>query len=122
MKPLHAIRRLGERLSQLWRWVRRISQDDVSKHIFEHVRNLGISAVVLGAAHYEQQHALQGSSIFHILTLVFLFGFGSLLYLINMLNAYQKLVAAGYNKDVLLSWGNFYSLFTFAIINSVARI
>jgi hypothetical protein len=99
----------------------KISADNVSKHIFEHVRNLGLCAIVLGAAHYEQQNPAHEGP-FHILTLGFLFTFGSLLYWINIINGYQKLKAAGVNHNVLISLGNFYSLFTYVIINSLMRI
>lgn len=116
------LRRFSAWFSLRRRWIFRISRDDVSRHVFEHVRNLGLSAVVLGAGHYEQRMSIAADGLFHIIALGFLFGFGSLLYLINMLNAYQKLVAAGCNKNVLLGCGNFYSLFTFLIINSVLRI
>ena len=40
----------------------------------------------------------------------------------NMLNAYEKLKAAGCDRFMLLSLGNFYSLFTFVTINSVLRV
>lgn len=42
------------------RWIFRVSRDDVLKHIFEHVRNLGICAVIFGAGHYEARHPFDG--------------------------------------------------------------
>lgn len=103
------------------RWLLRISRDDVAKHVFEHVRNLGLCALVLGAGHYELQRPISGG-LFHWITVGFLFTFGGLLYGINMLNAYEKLKSAGCDKFTLLSLGNFYSLFTFVTINSVLRV
>lgn len=121
MKTRLLLRRFGAWLILRQRRLLRLSRDDVSKHVFEHVRNLGLCALVLGAGHYELQHPISGGGLFHWMALGFFFAFGGLLYSLNMLNAYEKLKNAGYNKHVLLGWGNFYSLFTFVIINSVLR-
>ncbi len=119
MKRMNNLRRLNAWLTERWRWLRSLSRDDVSKQMFEHVRNLGLCALVLGAGHYELRNPAYEEGPFHWITVSFLFMFGSLLYFLNMLNAYEKLINAGYKKDTLLSLGNFYSLFTFVIINSV---
>lgn len=100
----------------------RVSHDNVSKHIFEHVRNLGLCALVLGAGHFELRQPISDGGLFHWLAVGFFFSFGAFLYLLNMLNAYGKLKASGVNKHMLLGWGNYYSLFTFVIINSVMRL
>lgn len=122
MKVKHSLRRLGAWFVLRCRWILKISHDSVSKHIFEHVRNLGLCAIVLGAGHYEQRNPFATGGLLHVIALGFLFAFGSFLYLLNMLNAYEKLKAAGVNKHMLMSWGNFYSVFTFVIINSLLGI
>lgn len=121
VKPKNFVQRVGNWFEVRNALIQKISEDSVSKHIFEHVRNLGLCALILGAGHYELQNPFAPEGPFHVLIIGFLFTFGSLLYWINIVNAYQKMKAAGLNHNLLMGLGNFYGWVTYVVINSVLR-
>lgn len=45
-------------VERLWSRIAALSDDRISKHLFEHVRNLGLCALVFAAGHYELKNPI----------------------------------------------------------------
>jgi hypothetical protein len=79
---------------------RRVGRDDTAvKLIFDHVRNLGISAVVLGAARWKYRTATSGLGFYVDIFIVALLAFAGLfLFFVNAFHGIGKLRKAGLPK------------------------
>ena len=79
------------------KFLRAIAENDSAvKLLFDHVRNLGIAAVVLGAAVWKFRSAEPQIFFFEMLIVALLAVFGVFLFFVNQFHGIRKLRSAGY--------------------------
>jgi hypothetical protein len=79
------------------KFVRGISDDDGAvKLLFDHVRNLGIAAAVLGSAVWKFRNAAPELFYFEMLIVALLGVFGVFLFFVNQFHGIRRLKSAGY--------------------------
>jgi hypothetical protein len=104
----------------MYRLVRAIASDDSAvKFLFDHVRNLGIVAIVLGAAMWKFRHATQGPLYLELLIAVVLGVFGVFLFFVNQFHGILRLKSAGYPGWVTSLVISAYSVVTVTVIMSI---
>jgi hypothetical protein len=106
---------------KLWhRYVSRFSEDAPCKLIFDHIRNLGICAVVGAAAGWKYRNAAPGLmayfdfAIAGLLAALFLW-----LFLVNQSHLIKRMHKAGVDSLVVQFFGQIYSLVAVSIIVSL---
>lgn len=106
---------------KLWpRYVSRFSDDEPCKLIFDHIRNLGICAVVGGAAAWKYRNAAAGLGAYFdfaiagLLAALFLW-----LFLVNQSHLIKRMYKAGVDSQVVQFFGQVYSLVAVSIILSL---
>jgi hypothetical protein len=103
--------------------IRDVSSDDGAiKLLFDHVRNLGICALVFGAAMWKFRHLGKYAlwqDVFDIVLMTLLTVFGCFLFVVNQLHAVKKLRAAQQPRWVMHVFYGTYSLVTVTIILAV---
>lgn len=103
------------------KFLRELAEDDGAvKVLFDHVRNLGIAAAVLGAAAWKFQHANRQIFAIEMLVVVLLAAFGVFLFFVNQFHGIRKLKQAGYPSWVYQVVLHGYSLVAVTIIVSIA--
>ena len=79
------------------KFLRAIAENDSAvKLLFDHIRNLGIAAVVLGAAVWKFRSAEPQIFFFEMLIVALLAVFGVFLFFVNQFHGIRKLRSAGY--------------------------
>jgi len=90
------------------------------KSVFDHFRNLGISAVILGAALWKYKHPTPDGGVPMDTILVVVLGLlGLLLFFINQMNALNKLQRAGLKSPAVEVFAIAYMMVAFVIIVSL---
>jgi hypothetical protein len=101
----------------MYRFTRAVAEDDAAvKLLFDHLRNLGIAAAVLGAAVWKFRGAEPRLLYLEMLIAGLLGVFGVFLFFVNLFHGIGRLKKAGYPKwvfDLVLS---VYSLVTVTIV------
>jgi hypothetical protein len=101
----------------MYRFLRAVAEDDVAvKLLFDHLRNLGIAAVVLGAGVWKFRNAEPRLLYLETLIAGLLGVFGVFLFFVNLFHGIGRLKKAVYPKwvfDLVLS---VYSLVTVTIV------
>lgn len=105
----------------MFKIIRQIAADDGAvKALFDHVRNLGIASVVLGAAVWQLQHPGEGIAYYFSMAIVALLGaFAIFLFYVNQFHGMTKLRSAGYPGWVFQVALHTYSLVTVTVIASL---
>jgi len=105
--------------------IRRISSDDSAvKLLFDHVRNVGICAVVFGAAawQYKNLESVGYSYYFQALIIGLLVVFGVFLFFVNQFHGVAKLRSSDYPRWVLPLIMHTYSLVIVTIVLSIVGV
>ncbi|MBX3590284.1 MAG: hypothetical protein KF755_05165 [Burkholderiaceae bacterium] len=101
--------------------LRTIAEDDAAvKSLFDHVRNLGIAAAVLGAALWKFRNAEPQIFYFEMFIVALLAGLGAFLFFVNQFHGIRKLRSAGYPAWVYHLVLHTYSLVAVTIILALA--
>ena len=105
-------------------FIHRIAQDDASvKLLFDHVRNVGISAVLFGAAFWKYKNIGPDYIYFlDIAIILFLTLLSSFLFVVNQVHGLIKLKAAQPPKWVLLIILNIYSLIAVTVVMAIVGV
>lgn len=102
--------------------IRRIASDDTAvKLLFDHVRNVGICAIVFGAAVWQHNHLEPSGYVRYLQLLIvgFLVVFGLFLFLVNQAHGIGKLRAADYPRWLFPAVMHTYSLVIVTILLSL---
>ena len=88
-----------------WMVSQSVLRDDVIKIIFDHVRNIGLSGLVLGSAFYWMQNPTNDPGWLRTNSILFMFLGGLMLFLFNFFHGLKKLGDAGVPSKLLVILG-----------------